>query len=160
MTPERLIAVARGYLGVSEQPRGSNSGPHITDWLKLVSCHPGDPWCAAAACGWIYEANGNAWPAGFTPSGGSLALWRLNPKMQLPRGTMPAPGDIAIWAHGHGRGHTAIVQSTVEQYGLPTAFLDIGGNTNADGSRDGYEVAENVRPFDSALLVGFLRVCV
>lgn len=157
MNAEQFIATALKYLGVAEDPRGSNSGPHIDDWLKLVGLKPGQPWCAAAACGWLYEANANAWPDGFHPSGGSLELLRRNPALVLGRGEEVLPGDIVVWAHGHGTGHAAVVTSTVAVAGVQTSFKHISGNTNSDGSHEGYEVAENIGRFDDVRIAGFIR---
>lgn len=42
----RAVVYAESFQGVKEHPAGSNSGPHITDWLRAVDCPPA-PWCGA-----------------------------------------------------------------------------------------------------------------
>jgi hypothetical protein len=44
---ERALAVARGELGVAEQPPGSNDGPRIASYRQAVAgASGGAPWCA------------------------------------------------------------------------------------------------------------------
>ena len=58
LTPVRRRALdrARRYIGVAEEPPGSNSGPRtgpfkgkIDEWLTKAAAQPGEPWCAAFA---------------------------------------------------------------------------------------------------------------
>lgn len=50
-------------------------------------------------------------------------------------------------------GHTGIVEF-VDKHGIHT----IEGNTNVDGSREGYAVERKVRQLTDKTLVGFIRV--
>jgi hypothetical protein len=61
------------------------------------------------------------------------------------------PGDIFIMEFGHGTGHTGFVEK-VEGSVVHT----IEGNTNDDGSREGYEVAKRERPLSS--FKGFIQL--
>lgn len=154
MTAADLVRVAQRYLdlGVHEVPTGSNSGPFIDDWIRALGLPPGLPWCAAAACAWVKEANGGSYPDGFHPSASGLRLLQLNAALCLPRPWAPQPGDIAVWAHGHGTSHVAVVETVGDG-----TFQHISGNTNTNGSRDGEMVARNISQLDNALLAGFIR---
>lgn len=56
--------------------------------------------------------------------------------------TAPALGAVAIWLHGKGpSGHAGIVV----QVNRDGTFVTVEGNTNDDGSREGYEVARKTR---------------
>ncbi len=153
-----LVRVARKYLelGVQERPRGSNSGPYIDDWLEALGGKPGDPWCSAAACAWVKEANGGSYPDGFHPSASGLRLLEKNAALCIPRPWKPLPGDIVVWSHGHGTSHVGVVEGTATVEGI-TWFNQISGNTNDDGSRAGWKVWRNRDPLDDVRIAGFIR---
>lgn len=48
---KQVVEVAKRYLGIEEQPRGSNQGPYINEFLKHVGLPPGNPWVAPALRG-------------------------------------------------------------------------------------------------------------
>lgn len=49
--PDRIVANASAYLGVTEKPPGSNHGPDIDEWCyEANGIRGGYPWCAAFAC--------------------------------------------------------------------------------------------------------------
>jgi hypothetical protein len=58
MTPgEKVVAVARKYLGVRENPMGSNLGkPQPEGWQAKPWGMKGVPWCGCAVAGWYAEA--------------------------------------------------------------------------------------------------------
>jgi len=153
-----LLRVARKYrdLRVHEDPRGGNSGPYINGWLKLCGLGPGHPWCSAAACAWVYEANGNAWPTGFRPSAGGLHLLELNSGLVVPDRDL-RPEDIVVFDHGGGASHVVVVESVVDVKGV-RFFRDISGNSDDHGSREGWEVCSNMRSVDDARLAGIIRL--
>jgi hypothetical protein len=73
-------------------------------------------------------------------------------KEQKLRVTIPQAGDIFVMDFGNGAGHTGIVEKV-----LPNGILQtIEGNTNDDGSRDGYEVCRRARSVTK--IKGFLRI--
>ncbi len=43
------LEIARGSIGVVEEPRGSNDGPQIRAWLREAGVGVPAPWCAAFA---------------------------------------------------------------------------------------------------------------
>lgn len=164
MTAADLVRVARKYLelGVHEEPRGSNSGPYIDDWLKEFGLPPGCPWCSASACAWVKEASGGTYPVGFRPSASGMRLLEKNAALLLPRLRDPVPGDIVVWSHGHGKSHVAVVTEfhPAVMRGEFTMFEHISGNSNDEGSREGYKVARNISPLGDVRIAGFIRAWV
>lgn len=76
-----------------------------------------------------------------------MHVWNTMP---MYRTQAPVPGDIMIMQFAHGLGHTGIVENVGH-----TTVTCIEGNTNDDGSREGYEVARRIRTKNSIL--GFLH---
>lgn len=85
------------------------------------------------------------------------AGWEINKK------TNPGPGSLAVWqkyknGKPHWSGHIGIYVGKNNDDMLRT----IDGNTNDDGSREGYEVAEKTRRFNfntnnGLRLIGFVE---
>jgi len=127
--------IARLLAFVQESPRNSNKGRWVEALQRIGETDPGQPWCACfvmavldidyqgkspllttASCEQIYEAaKANGW---------------------LTRD--PQPGDIFLEINASGAAHhTGIVENVAD--GI---FHEISGNTNDDGSREGYGVFE------------------
>lgn len=53
-----VLAAAQQYIGLVEDPIGSNDDPKgiIDGWLKAAGAREGDPWCASAASAWLSVA--------------------------------------------------------------------------------------------------------
>lgn len=139
----KIIDVAKSQLGVREQPVGSNDGPQIKEYLESVGINFPAPWCAAFVVWCHLQADINSMPK----TGGVLELWNKSPANRV---NPPQPGDVMILDYGHGQGHTGII---VEVNG--DTLTTIEGNTNDDGSREGYEVAQRTRQANKCK--GFLR---
>jgi CHAP domain len=81
-----------------------------------------------------------------------LRQWNeINPAYKV-KGA-PQVGDIFIMDFGGGHGHTGFVTKVYEG-----RIETLEGNSNADGSREGYEVCSkpNGRPISS--IKGFIRL--
>lgn len=152
----RPIDMALRHEGVRESG-GRNRGPEVDAWLRRVGKDPERAlaWCAAFASCMVYdacEANwlaaGNAGPIDpetlATPmTAGVWAFWS-----GTPRGYRCGPKEGAAYVLDHGvdprtgfrRGHIGFA---VELQG--PRFVDISGNTNAAGSREGDGVLRNRR---------------
>lgn len=139
---KRALEIAVSQLGVSEYPRGSNKGPEIDQYLRAVNINFPAPWCAAFVVCCHDEAG-----VKITRTGGVLDMWNRSPANRV---SDPQPGDVIILDYGQGKGHTGIVESVA--CGVVTT---IEGNTNDEGSREGYEVARRLRKISAAK--GFLR---
>lgn len=146
---QKAIEIAISQIGEEEKPRGSNWGEPVKSYLASVGIAFPASWCMAFAY-WCFlqaaKAMGVKTP--LTKTGGVLNAWNKAPA--AVKVTDPQPGDIFIQDHGHGLGHTGIVER-VEGDNVHT----IEGNTNDTGSREGYEVCRRVRKKSS--IIGYLR---
>jgi hypothetical protein len=147
---EKFLAVAQSQIGVSESPKGSNKGKEVEKYLKSVGLGGGYSWCMAfvkwcmdQACADLGAKNP------MIVTGGVLAQW--NKIMKCYRFNKPMAGDIFIMDFGKGLGHTGIVER-VEGAIVHT----IEGNSNDEGSREGYEVCRRIRK--ASAIIGYIRI--
>lgn len=151
-----LVAAAVSQLGVSEQPPGSNQGPDLLKFWQATDYPDGmdnrEPWCSAFQC-WVVQwamQHATQPPAGLTkdtrPTTAAVKGWIpwamqhsdfvtvLSPSVAVPR-----PGDIVVYIFSH----VGIVESYNSQR-VPSLSC-IEGNSNSDGSAEGYEVVRHRR---------------
>ena len=150
---ERSLQVALAHEGVSEKPKNSNSGPEVNMYLKSVGLKPGYPWCMAFVY-WCVNTAAKEMNLQnpLIKTGGVLRQWNETTLRKLnTRDKAVKPGDIFIMKFGHGTGHTGIVEKVAGQL-----VYTIEGNTNDDGSREGYEVARRQRLMST--IVGFIQL--
>jgi hypothetical protein len=146
----RLLSIARSQLNVSEDPKGSNRGPQVEKYLASVGLGGGYPWCMAFVYWCVNQActeTKNRNP--LKKTGGVLDQW-ISTAVDYKTKT-PAPGDIFIMRFEHGTGHTGFVERVDGN-----KVVTIEGNTNDDGSREGYEVARRTRP--QSFITGYIRL--
>lgn len=153
MNSTDLIAHARSFLHVREVT--PNSSPEINGWQARLGCAPGDNYCACFACCMVQDVDpGNP----LKHSASSLHLLANNPNLLVRDINDLQPGDIVVWDHGKGTGHTAIATQTTKVMGELLYLSAIAGNTSADGkSANGDRVAEHDVPLER--FAGALRVC-
>ena len=154
-------------IGNEEIPRGSNWGIHVQKYLKAVGINSPNPWCMAFVY-WCVE-NSNALQSNIiggmsnplVKTGGVLKQWndidihylsKFNPGTQI-KFQEPKQGDIFIMDYGKGLGHTGFVES-VDKDGIYIHTIE--GNTNDEGSREGFEVCRMKRKISSCK--GFIRL--
>ena len=146
---QKAVKIAISYLGQEEQPRGSNSGPFVQACLKSVGIGFPAAWCQAFVYKCYEDAIKGLEQEEANPvvrTGGVLKCWndtkfkKLTAKEIFHNPQLIMPGDQIIMDFGKGRGHTGIVEY-VEGFNVHT----IEGNTNDEGSREGYEVARMKR---------------
>ncbi len=144
----RVVKIAGDELGVLEVPPGSNRGPRVNEYLRVVGLDAtagSFPWCAAFVY-WCFEqaAHGLGRPNPVVRTAGVLEHWRRAAHKSVPRLAAaeatadPArvrPGMIFVQDFGGGAGHTGLVESV--QGGR---LVTLEGNTNDDGSREGIGV--------------------
>jgi len=151
-----LATVAARDIGLQESPRGSNRGPGIrkffeADDLVIGGQTDGYAWCASAVSYWVQEYLddiGN--PNGIKPPRiAAVAIFPVWAKQNnLPVLTSkPQRGDIVVFQFSH----IGVVRH-VDLRGI----LTIEGNTNDEGSREGYEVAARRRKLSECKL--FIRI--
>lgn len=146
------LDIARAEVGVAEVPKGSNAGPRVLEYLASVGLKA-NPWCMAfvywcvnQACKKLEQKNP------LVKTGHVLTQWNKTTLRKLSnRNKNVEPGDIFIMQFSGGRGHTGFVLEVKKGF-----VVTIEGNTNDDGSREGYEVAIRQRPLSSIL--GFIKL--
>ena len=150
---EHALAIAVENNGVQEIPRGSNSGPDVNAFLKSVGLTPGYPWCMAFVYWCVDQACKELdIPNPLLKTGGALREWNETTCRKLTiRDSALKAGDIFIMSFGKGTGHAGFVQKVAG--GL---IYTIEGNTNQNGSREGYEVAQRQRILGS--FHGFIQL--
>ncbi len=138
---DMVVSVARNHLRfIPTEIGGQNRGP----WVRLY-CRGHDgvnyPWCAAFVSYVVYQA---AWLTGrdgckmpYTLS--CDHLFDAARDAHLLKDT-PKPGDVFLLRKGNDRFHAGIVVHV-----SPDVIKTIEGNTNDDGSREGYKVCTRFR---------------
>jgi hypothetical protein len=145
MTP---IEIAVSQLGIQEQPKNTNWGPDIKKYLNSVGINFPASWCAAFVY-WCFKQSN---PQTSLPkTGGVLAMWNKTP--QANRKKEPQAGDIFIMDFGGGLGHTGVIEIV-----NGTTLHTIEGNSNDEGSREGYEVCRRRRKTTDPKIKGYIRI--
>jgi hypothetical protein len=152
MTPlaEKSLQFAKTQLGVCEIPKGSNAGPHVEGYLRSVGLGKGYAWCMAFVY-WNVQTATDVLSVKnpLKKTAGVMDQWNY---LDNKKSAIPEVGDIFIMDFGKGLGHTGFVEKL-----LPNGkFQTIEGNTNDDGSREGYEVARRIRTVSQ--MKGFIRI--
>lgn len=143
----RLIDIALSQVGNAESPRGSNRGPSIRkyfaadDYIPGRATDEGYPWCASFVS-WCLRVLLSEYSAPWQPPRTARAFglldWARRNKLQVDGpGNMPFLGDIVVFSFSHcgictdilGRGQFACTE----------------GNTDDQGSREGWKVAVRSR---------------
>lgn len=145
------LSIARSQLGVMEEPKGSNSGPKVSQYLESVGINFPASWCMAFVY-WCVDkaAKELKQPNPLHKTGGVLAQWNMRKDLRV---TTPKKGDIFIMDFGKGLGHTGFVDS-VQGDRIQT----IEGNSNDEGSREGYEVCRKPGGRPLSAMKGYLRI--
>ena len=144
------LSIARSQIGVAEHPKGSNWGP-VEKYLRSVNIGFPAAWCMAFVYWCVDKASKELRVDNpLYRTGGVLAQWNAS---RILRADRPKKGDIFIMEFGRGLGHAGFVDS-VQGDRIQT----IEGNSNDEGSREGYEVCRKPggRPITSCK--GFLRI--
>lgn len=133
-----ILKYATLELGKEEEPRGSNWGDDVKKYLLSVGITFPASWCMAFVY-WCHEqaCEELGIPNKMFKTGGVLYQYVKSKSLAVKS---PQPGDVGIMDHGKGLGHTFIVE-WVEKEIVHT----IEGNTNDEGSREGYEVCKRQR---------------
>lgn len=148
---EKIISIAKSYIGQQElQP---NLGFKDTAFLaKMVArgWEKGQAWCSYFAKQvWVEAYADDARLLAKVKacgSGGAVnTLENYHADGTFTVNKTPVPGAIVIFEEGNGpNGHAGIVTAV-----SGNIFLTVEGNTNTDGSRDGYEVAAKSHQLDA-----------
>ena len=130
MSAERVLEIARGELGYTENPPGSNRTKY---WDEFGAGWQGQPWCVAFLWWCFHRAGeGSAFFAGAkTASCGTLLRWYKAQGLTVPVHDVQ-PGDIVI-LNFSGTQDTQHCGLVVEVDGL--YIITVEGNTSQSGSQ-------------------------
>jgi surface antigen len=149
MIIQEVLELAKSQLGKTENPKGSNWGEPVKSYLASVGITFPASWCMAFVY-WCFnevcKKHGIANP--LVKTGGVLAHWNKTKALKV---TKPQIMDIFIMDFGGGLGHTGFVLS-VNNDGT---IITIEGNSNDEGSREGFEVCSRILNISS--MKGFIR---
>jgi hypothetical protein len=151
---ERLLASAESFLGIGEEPKGSNRSGWIDAMNAAVDADLGSPWCASFIAHCLDDSIGvyETLPFKRTASVQEMVddakargLFTKDPSIVLP-------GDLVVYFYEglHRYGHIGIVKTIhlAEDADDVTTTVSIDGNTIPDDSgdsREGFGVFEKVR---------------
>lgn len=153
LTPTLLVAAANAFVGLGEDvAAGDNRGQMVELFLREVKQPAGQPWCAAFVYHvgfWSHfdpRAKKSSWPLPATAS-----CWELGDfaKRQNVLKARPVEGDIFL-VHSKKLKrffHTGVVISVDECQEAAYVCTTVEGNTNADGSENGYTTLRRPRRF-------------
>lgn len=135
----QLIEVALSQVGVEEIPRGSNRGEKVEEYMKATGTIPPAAWCGCFAA-WCFKEAGYKLDKPWLLA--AARNWFKDSTKLIKDKKDIQPGDVfGIHNAKLGRiAHVGIIEK-VENGMLYT----IEGNTNDEGSREGYEVAKRKR---------------
>lgn len=142
-----VLRAAAGQVGVLEQPKDSNSGPEVDEFLKragvpLTLPATKKPWCCAFVY-WCFDETARALGRSniMVRTAGCLDHWnqapsrgarRVGARAAIDNPSLVNPGMVFIMDHGEGRGHTGFIESV--SGGI---LHTIEGNTDASRTREG-----------------------
>lgn len=149
---EAVISSARQFIGVSEDPPGSNQ-VMFSKWYGVIG-----PWCAMfVSYNWV-QAKSKAFKKGeryaYCPYVYDDAKHHRN-NLTLVPAVNARPGDLVLydWKGDNVADHIGILLTKVDRNGW---FMAIEGNTSGTSPSDGGMVAEMRR--NSRDVIGFVRV--
>lgn len=145
------LSVARSQIGVSEQPQGSNWGPKVQQYLASVGIGFPAAWCMAFVYWCVDKAAREMKTANpLLKTGSVMAQWNASKALRV---SMPRTGDLFVMDFGKGLGHIGFVNSVKGD-----RIQTVEGNSNDEGSREGYEVCRKPGGRPIASMRGFLRL--
>lgn len=160
LTPALLVAAANAFVGLGEEG-GDNRGQMVELFLREVKQPAGQPWCAAFVyhvgywSHFDHKSKHSSWPLPATAS-----CWELGDfaRRREILETRPVEGDVFLSYSRRLKRffHTGVVIS-VDACSVDGASTctTVEGNTNADGSENGYTTLRRVRQFKAG--DGFVR---
>lgn len=138
----KALAIAATQVGVLEQPRNSNRGPMVDQYLRRTGVPTGLAWCCAFTYWCFDEAAqqlGRSNP--MVKTAGCLAHWngaaraggaRITRAHAVADPGLVQPGQVFIMDFGGGKGHTGFVEQVIGGQ-----VRTIEGNTDASMTREG-----------------------
>lgn len=147
-----LVSIAKSQLGTQEDAAHTNRGEAIRKYQESTSLGgQGWPWCAAFVCWcvWQFLKAHQMFhiQRPVTAAAFGLIDWaRANNCLVFTpsdHNYAPQPGDIVVFNFSH-----CGILSRVPSWKLGHDFDSFEGNSNDDGSADGYEVVDHDRTIE------------
>lgn len=151
---DKALNIAKTQIGVSEVPKGSNQGPEVNEYLASVGLKGKFAWCQSFVYWCFKQASKELQLANPIPkTAGVLMHWNNTTGKKV---VVPQVGDLFVLDFGKGLGHIGFV--TKVDLANKT-FETIEGNSNDEGSREGYEVAHRIGKLSRKInsVRGFIR---
>lgn len=148
-TAERVLAIARGELGIRESPANSNRVKYNTWYYGREVSGAAYPWCMTFVQ-WVFHQAGVPLPLR-TASCGALMNAARRAGLWVARDYRL--GDVVIYDFpgGASTDHAGVIEKVT-----PAGVVAIEGNTSQAGSQsNGGQVCRKVRP--AGLIVGAVR---
>lgn len=136
----KLEEIAAKDIGLQENPRGSNKGKDLEKFFRATDLDQPDgyPWCAAAVSFWVQQyIRANKLAIKEPRIAGVIFFREWAQRNGLTISSKPKPGAIVVFMFSH----IGVVEALKPDGGITT----IEGNTNDDGSREGYRVCRRGR---------------
>ena len=146
-----LVKTFASYVGIKEDPMGSNNGVMVNKFNASCGLKPSDhaPWCASVAH-YGYLVNG----APDRPGAYSPSWYRMT---RVIPAAMVQAGDVGlIYFPSKGRyAHTIAAIEKVNRSGrIVSSYTTLEGNTSQmTGSREGDQFCRRIRPADTVKIV-------
>lgn len=144
------MAYACDDMHVQEDPGHNNTGPEVNRILQAVGLDPGNPWCISTPACYLIDSgvNRDKLPdlAGLVHGlSGSWADWAHKEHRVIVK---PKRFCVGLIFHGPRSGHGVVLVGPGKK---PGDWRTLEGNSNDDGSREGYEICRlerSVAKFD------------
>jgi hypothetical protein len=158
------LDIARGEIGVREDPPNSNRGPKVDQYVREVGLNPasGFPWCAAFVY-WCFSQGARV--AGVSnpliKTAGVQDHWQraiaggihcISAAEAAGNPDEIQPGMIFVMGMSGGAGHTGLVERI-----SGSLLTTIEGNTNDNGSREGIGVFRRSSRHIANINLGFIN---
>jgi hypothetical protein len=142
-----LLAVGASYVGWAQETKEHANRSQVVDFLNgQVGIPLGSPWCAAfvyhigtAAC---WTPTKSYWPLPKTGGCAILGEFAASRKVLVEQ---PRVGDVFLLWHKVGTEERFAHTGVVTAISPDSAYQSLEGNTNTDGSRDGWGVFRRTR---------------
>lgn len=149
----KALQIARTQLGKSEQPRGSNWGPDVQKYLASVGITSPAAWCAAFVY-WCYKEAARQLGVKNPLLCTGRVLTQYEMRKAVYQVSSPEAGDVFIMLNKDGTGHMGFVDAV---HPKGDRIETVEGNSNDEGSREGFEVCHKPGGRPQATIKAFLR---
>ncbi len=138
----KALAWADSQVGVREQPRGSNHGPEVKEYLLSVGLPQGHPWCAAGAYWCCLKAGIKPSNLPEKRSAAAVRNWRSWAVATGRNRDTAERGRLGYWINQNGTGHIFFCASKSVLGIIRTIEFNTDGE---EGSREGDGVYKRTR---------------